>query len=74
MHNFGPIHFKGISLIKSNAVSSRKIEDDFNFLVNFFSNFLISFFVARYLTVSLRGPVLTLRRGAERRVVLGHEL
>ena len=58
MHNFGLIHFEGISLIKSNAVSSRKIEDDFNFLVNFFSNFLISFFVARFLTVSLRGPVL----------------
>ena len=30
---------------------------------------LISFFIARYLTVSLRGPVLTLRRGALRRVV-----
>ena len=29
---------------------------------------LVSFFIARYLTDSLRGPVLTLRRGAERRV------
>ena len=28
---------------------------------------LISFFIARYLTVSPRGPVLTLRRGALRR-------
>ena len=29
---------------------------------------VISFFIARYLTASLRGPVLTLRRGALRRV------
>ena len=29
---------------------------------------LISFFNARYPTAPLRGPVLTLRRGAERRV------
>ena len=30
---------------------------------------LSSFFIARYLTVSLRGPVLTLRRDAFRRVI-----
>ena len=42
-----------------------KIEGDFNFLVNFFfvgisliKFKLISFFIARYLTDSLRGPVL----------------
>ena len=30
---------------------------------------MISFFIARYLTVSLRGPVQTLRRDTERRVL-----
>ena len=46
-----------------------------NFFVNFFKRDflhklkLISFFNARYLTDSLRGPVLTLRRGALRRVL-----
>ena len=53
---------------------SCKFEGDFNFLVNFFKGIsfiilkLISCFNARSLTASLRGPVLTLRRGAERRV------
>ena len=36
--------------------------------ISFLKLKLISFFIARYLTVSLRGPVLTLRRGALRRV------
>ena len=56
---------------------SFKFEGDFNFLVNFFLKGislkklkLISFFIARYLTVTLWGPVLTLRRGALRRVVV----
>ena len=37
------------------------IEDEFHFFVNFFLvRFLFFFFVARYLTVSLRRPVLKL--------------
>ena len=56
MHNFGPIHFKvGVPFFVARYLTLYEIEDDFNFLVNFFSNFLISFFVARYLTVSRIG-------------------
>ena len=53
---------------------SFKFEGDFKFFgelfkgISFIKLKLISFFSARYLTVSLRGPVLTLRRGTERRV------
>ena len=52
---------------------SFKFEGEFNFLV-FFKGIsllklkLISSFNARYPTDSLRGPLQTLRRGAERRV------
>ena len=37
----------------------------------FFGNFLISFFVARYLTVSLRGPVLAHYDEADRPSLMG---
>ena len=50
---------------------SCKFNGDFNLLVNLFFFIklkFISFFIYRYLTVSLWGPVLTLRRGALRRV------
>ena len=50
---------------------SFKFEGDFNFLLNFYKGIsfiklnLISFFNARYLTASLRGPVLNLTARAK---------
>ena len=56
--------FRDISLYKIEAFLCRSFLKgvlSYNKVVN----------VAHYLTVSLRGPVLTLRRGALRRVVTG---
>ena len=59
-HQILIIHFNSMEVISLKMNETKRIKLK-----------LVSFFVSRYLTVSLRGPVLTLRRGALRRVVTG---
>ena len=79
LREFSYIFFQcPINLLRNFHVNLKAISELFFGPIFFLKGFRISsiklkansqFFIARYLTVSLRGPVLTLRRGAVRRVV-----